>query len=280
MRRYGRIQGLVLALGSAPFYRDVARNWRGVGFLYVLLLLTLTWIPVLIYWQVSFTHGVRTEMPKVLDKLPPITIKDGKASSPVAQPYTVTNTDTGEPFFILDTTGEVKSLEGSQAHMLLTETTFHIRDERKTQIHDLGHFPDMTLTKEQMQGWLETLATWLGVGLFPFVMIGSLVRALVLMLVAAMAGLILDAAFFGGRLGFAALLRLAAVGMSLSIYLDTGLMLAGVQVPFWFGIAILLTVGYVAFGAHAAAPVAVVPDRPPDDYLRPGESPMRWPPGA
>ena len=53
-------------------------------------------------------------------------------------------------------------------------------------------------------------------------------------------------------LSFDALLRLAAVGMTLSVYVDTVLELAGVTVPFWFLIAAAMTTGYVAFGVKAA----------------------------
>src|SRR5207244_229710 len=96
------------------------------------------------------------------------------------------------------------------------------------------------------------IGTWLGVGLFPFVMIGSLIRALLIMLIAALIGLIFNSSFNAG-LGYGALLRLAAVGITLSVYIDTVVELAGAHVPYWFLIALALTVAYVAFGTKAAS---------------------------
>jgi hypothetical protein len=69
---------------------------------------------------------------------------------------------------------------------------------------------DMTISKEGIQDWLETIATWLGVGLYPVVMIGSVVRALVIMLIAALFGLIFNSSC-NARLSYAGLLRLAAL---------------------------------------------------------------------
>ena len=115
MKRFGRIQGLVLALGLPAFYRDVARNWGGIGILYLLLLFTLTWIPVLVKWQIGFARVVQDEFPKIAKDFPTIDLKGGKVSSPVAQPFIVNDPNTGQPIFILDTTGKITSLKQNPA---------------------------------------------------------------------------------------------------------------------------------------------------------------------
>jgi hypothetical protein len=45
--------------------------------------------------------------------------------------------------------------------------------------------------------------------------------------------------------------------MTLSVYLDTGLGLANIHVPFWFLIALVLTTAYVAFGTFVSVPPKV-----------------------
>ncbi|HEX3314644.1 MAG TPA: hypothetical protein VHR72_07110, partial [Gemmataceae bacterium] len=89
MRRYGRIQGLVLSLGWADFYRDVAKNWRGIGLLYLLLAIMLTWIPILAKWQMAVGHFMHEELPKKLTEIPEVSIKGGKVSSPAPQPLVI-----------------------------------------------------------------------------------------------------------------------------------------------------------------------------------------------
>jgi Protein of unknown function (DUF1189) len=279
MKRYGRIQGLLLALGSPSFYRDVAHNWGGIGILYVLLLFTLTWIPALVKAQIGFRNFIHNEFAKVAQDLPPITLQGGKASAPVPQPFTMNDPDTGKPVFVLDTTGEITSLDQTPAVLLLTQTRLHVRNQGKIEIHDLSQFPDVTISKEWIQEWLEAIGNWLAVGLFPLVMIGSLIRALIIMLLAALVGLIFNAAF-NARLSYAALLRLAAVGMTLSVYLDTGLGLAGIQVPFWFILTLMLTTAYVAFGVKAASSDAPAQVAAADFYDEPRAAPPAWPSDA
>ena len=269
--RFGRFAGLLLSLFLPAFYRDVARNWGGIGFLYLLLLFTLTWIPVLAKMQLVFQKSVREELPKVANKLPDITIKAGKVSSPVAQPFEIKD-EQGKTVFVLDTTGKINTLDQTPAMILITENKLHSRDQQKIQIHDLSQFPDFEFTADWVKSWVDFLGAWLGVGLFPFVMIGSLIRALIIMMIASLAGLIFNA-IFSANGSYAGLLRFAAVGMTLSVYIDTGLMLADFPIPFWFLIALALTTAYVAFGtAVSAQPIVMDADDRMDreEWRRPG----------
>src|SRR6478672_8744679 len=77
VRRYSRIRALVLSLFSPDLYRDVVANWRGVGFLYLLLILALTWIPEMYKAQVGFKDFAQTEFPNMIRDFPPITITKG-----------------------------------------------------------------------------------------------------------------------------------------------------------------------------------------------------------
>ncbi len=260
---YGRFTGLVLSLFLPAFYRAVARNWGGIGILYLLLLFTLTWIPSLVKIHLAARKFAEEDFPKVAKELPDVTIKNGKVSSPVPQPFEIK--DQGRVMFVLDTTGKINNLEQTQAMILITETKLFQRDQMNNiQIHDLSTFPDFEFTKERVQGWVDTATTWLAVCLYPLFMIGSLIRAMVIMLLASIAGVIANNAF-NARVTYGGLLRFAAVGMTLSVYIDTGLELAGIPVPFWFFIALALTVGYVVFGTFVSIPPPMERPRFDDD---------------
>ena len=191
---YGRITGLVFSLFLPAFYRAVARNWGGIGLLYLLLLFTLTWIPVLAKWQIGFQRTVGTEFAKIANKIPEVTLKNGQISSPVEQPYEVKD-ENGKLIFILDTTGKIKNLDQTPAMMLLTKTHFHQRDQARIQITDLSQLPDIDFSADVVKDWLDIIGTWMGVALFPFVMIGSLIRALIIMLIASVAGVVFNSIF-------------------------------------------------------------------------------------
>jgi len=114
-RRYGVFQGLILSLFSPAFYRDVAHNWGGIGFVYLLLLFFVTWPPVLAKWQIGFQGFVQKEFLEAIKDLPKISLQAGKVSSPVEQPFTINDPQTGQTIFVLDTTGAIDSLEKTPA---------------------------------------------------------------------------------------------------------------------------------------------------------------------
>ena len=119
---------------------------------------------------------------------------------------------------------------------------------------DLSQIPwDIDFSADVVQDWIDIIGTWMGVALYPIMMIGSLVRALFIMLIASVLGLIFNAAF-NAKVSYARLLRFGTVGLTLSVYVDTGLMLAGISVPFRFFIALGVTCIYVGYGTAVWAP--------------------------
>ena len=45
MQEYNNTHTPYMSFYSAPFYQDVARNWHGLGFFYLFLLVIITWLP-------------------------------------------------------------------------------------------------------------------------------------------------------------------------------------------------------------------------------------------
>jgi hypothetical protein len=87
-------------------------------------------------------------------------------------------------------------------------------------------------------------------------MIGSLIRAAILILLASVVGVVVNLAS-NARVTYGGLLRFGAVGITLSVYLSVGLELADIHVPFWFMCALLLTSAYVAFGTIVSIPPVI-----------------------
>ena len=74
--------------------------------------------------------------------MPEMKIQGGKFSSPVEQPYTVTDPQTGQILLVFDTTGKINTLQDTKAVLLVTETKIHIRDQHdpnKIQIKVIGY---------------------------------------------------------------------------------------------------------------------------------------------
>jgi hypothetical protein len=274
-RQYGVFHGLLLSLFSPAYYRDVARHWGGIGFVYLLLLLFVTWVPILIHWQTSLNRKIQNDFPEAFKDFPKITIQNGKVSSPVEQPLIIKDPNNGQVLFVLDTTGQIDNLDKTPAPFLLTETQLHLRDQNNPNnrqvLNVIDILPDAEISKEVLQEWLASIANWFAVALFPFAMVGSLIRALIVMLLAGVGGLIFRP-IVNPDISYGSLLRLAAMGLTLPTYIDTGMELSDrdIPFPFWFFITVALTSLYVIFGARAGAPS--LPAAFDDDFAEPPRS--------
>lgn len=269
------IAPLLAPLFVFGLYRDVGRNWRGIGFWYLVLVLVLTWLPVWITWHTQFARFVANDVPKIAAEVPPITIVDGVVSSPVEQPYEVRfppeagGDGPGDLFFVLDTTGQVNTLRDTEAMVLLTRDRLYTRDERKGEERsfDLSGIKQFNLDAKVVQGWADGTSRVLGWVGFPVSLLFSLAFRLVQGVIYAAIALVWNGVF-NARLSFAALMRLAFIAITPVLLIDTVLLLIPATVPFWTLLGILLAQVYL-FAAVMAnrqdefGPTGTIPPPPP-----------------
>src|SRR5215470_9276887 len=169
MKRYSIFHPFVLSFFSKDLYRDVAHHWRGVGFLYLLLLLTICWIPTAIKMGADFSKFANDEAPGILDQVPNISITKGEVSITEQMPYTIKSPKTGETLAIIDTTGQT-TVESSNAPLLLTKTSLMVRQNNRSEsrVYNLSGVSQFLLTKERLYNWLNLAKTFLPIIVFPF----------------------------------------------------------------------------------------------------------------
>ena len=81
MRQYSNLHPLGMSYYAGELYEDVGRNWKGPGFGYLFLLLSLTWIPVVIMTSNRFDAWVDENLPEIIEEAPELKIEDGKLST-------------------------------------------------------------------------------------------------------------------------------------------------------------------------------------------------------
>ena len=243
-----------LSFFSKELYIDVALNWKGVNFLYLLLLLAVCWIPAMIEIHVSFTDFVNNEAPAIVDQVPEITITDGQVSIKEFQPYYIKAPDSNEILAVIDTTGQIESLEDSNAICLLMKTKIMWRkSDVETQIVDLSKIEHFVLNSEKITGWLHVGRKFLAVVIYPFMLLGSYSYRIVQALIYAAIGL-LFASVCKTTLSYAALMRLAVVAVTPCIIVSTVLALTDVSVPPFIYMVAALVYLFSAVKAIAAIP--------------------------
>ena len=268
-RRFGILRAMLLSPFSPDVWRDVGQTWRGIGLLYMLVLLLITWLAVMIKGYSSFAHFTDVESRTMIEQVPAIHIKDGVVTADCDQPYVISDPQTKRPFAIIDTTGQTTEPPKQSPSVLLTRSSLIMRnntDEVRT--HDLSKVKSFSLDKNDVYRWMGIFKKCFLPVFLPLMVVFSLIGRLVLMLIASVFGLIFNS-MFSAEVPFGALMRLSALAMTPTILLSTMLTLAGVPMVgcFWTigGIAVVLF--YLAMMVKANA-----------DAFRPAPPPWQMPP--
>jgi uncharacterized protein DUF1189 len=251
MRRYGIFHPPALSFYSRSLYRDVAENWTGIGFLYLLLLLAVCWIPPIVKFHRTTSGVLDTLGPAVLQQVPTITIKAGEVSIQEPQPYSVTVPGSDTPLLVIDTTG-ASTPENTQAFFLLTRNQLAVRkNPRETRLYSLAGVQDLTLDRASAERALSFCKRYLAFFSYPVALLGSYAYRILQALIYAAIG-ILFANLVKAPLEFPQLLRLACVAMTPAVLADTLRGILGYPSSLlWLFACFLLAMGYLLFAVSA-----------------------------
>lgn len=252
MKKFSIAHIPVFSFFSRGLYREVALAWQGTCFPYLLLLLTVCWIPALIQFQLDFNDFVRNDAPKLISQVPQVTIVDGTAFVDAAQPYFIVDPETNATIFIIDTTGRYTSLRGTDAYGLLTGTEAIIqKSQYETRTFTFENVENFSINAQRITGWLETARKFAIPAMFPFAVAGSFLYRLVQVLIYALLGMLM-AVLCKRKLLYLALVRLAVVAVTPCIVVATLLGVFGLRLPFaglWYFLAAM---AYLFFGVWAS----------------------------
>ncbi len=253
MRRYTLVHSLWQSFYSRDFYQDVGQNWPGVGFLYLLLLLALVWIPSMVKLHQAFGSFAAKEGQAMIQQFPRILIKRGEVSVDPPGPHYIRDAETGRPFVVIDTSAEAGAIDQfPDGVVLLTKTKLIVRKAagNETRAYDLSHVDNFSLDRSDLERWLKMARSGLALLVYPFALLFSFIYRIVQALLYGVFGLMF-AAILKIRLGYQALVRLSAVAVTPAIILDTVRDLASKQIPMWWLFCFLLAMGYLFFAVKS-----------------------------
>lgn len=256
MRRYSILQAVPLSFLSADLYRDVARAWRGVGVAYLVVLVALLALMVVIRMHVGLSGWVNRDARGFVEQIPRLVIRHRVVEVDGAMPLVIRDARSGVELAIIDTTGQITSLDGLEARLLMTrDHIFYRRSAAETRMFNLSGVNDFTVDSARAGRWLGVFGTWASPIMAPFVFGGLFALRLVQQLLLAAVGLLVGR-LTGVALDFSGHMRLAAVAMTPALVLEPVLELMGAK-PLWWGMLwIALAVGYLVWAVRAnrAAP--------------------------
>jgi len=253
MKTYSIIHAPLMSFYSKPLYRDVALSWRGSGLGYLFVLLAFCWIPMMIVFQTAFLKFSSWDVPAIARQLPQIVIANGNVSVTGDQPRYIRYPDSQEILAIVDTTGQIQSLDNTKAAILLTKNKFMVKNGKvETRTFDLSQVPNFVLDEDRIMQWVNTARMYLVLVLYPVCLLASFVYRTVQVLFYAAIGVIFASAY-KKNLSFPAILRLATVAVTPPIVISLVLTILGFSLllemtPFYF----VMAMAYLFFGIQAA----------------------------
>ena len=250
-RRYTLVHPLFMSFYSKDFYRDVAINWKNYAFFYLLVLLALCSVVKTVKIHYALSDFLTNHAPAFISQFPVVTFSNGKASTDQDEPYFIKDPISGEDIIIIDTTGQISSLNDTRAVMLLTETNLIIKkNDRETQVFALSEIEDFRFDQEAVYGWVRIVQKWLAVVFFPFLVLGSFVYRLVQVLIYGVVG-ILFANILKTDVDFQSLLGITIMAITPVVILDTFMGPPGISTVFWRFLCFLIAMGFLFFGIRA-----------------------------
>src|SRR5215510_4610442 len=266
VKKIGRFQALWMSFYSAEAYVACAREWGGIGGLYLLLVLTLSWVPMAIQWNSKVRTFASTAVPAVQAQLPTITIKDGiMTSQPPGRHVIRIPPIQDEPFLIVDDSiDEVPATSDSDVLYLTRREAGTIQPKRnERRIWALTGQSSITVTPDGVGRFFRALSFWILPLGFLFAIVGSLVFRLVQILIYGAVGQLL-AQQQKVTLEYVALVRMSALALTPVIALQTVMGFMSSE-PAWYlrwPLAIAIALGYLWFGIRALAGSSAVPPVP------------------
>jgi hypothetical protein len=254
MKKFSIIHIPLLSFYSRELYQDVGLNWKGVGFGYLFLLLAICTIPGMFKFQKGLSAFVNEYAPKFVNQVPNITIEKGEVHIDKPQPYYVTVPDSNQIIAIIDTTGQIQSLDPN-TFVLLTKTKLLSRQNKaEVRTYDLTGVQHFELNQDKVMNWLHVIQKLLVPVIYPFVLLGSFVSRIIQSLIYAAIGLAF-ASWCKTKLSYPALIRLAVTAITPVIIIRTVLEYASVVIPLASLWLFLVAMAFLLYGVKACSQV-------------------------
>lgn len=251
MREYSVWQAIFMSFYSRKLYRDVATNWGGMAFLYLLLIVSLA----MVYWTVQIQLALNQVYVKVTDKfvaqIPVLTVKEGKISTPEKRPYLIKDADGKEVIAIIDTTGKHTSLKGTKAGLLITETEIISTPKpTQTRIDKVPENMSLVFDPVVVNEYVKGAFSWAWLLIFPVLVIVMYLYRLIQALIYAILGRIFGAITSAG-VTYAQTLQIALVSITPVIVLVAIINALDVTIANCGLWAFVIGVGYLFYGVLA-----------------------------
>ncbi len=262
MTKFSPVQAPLLSFFSGDLYRDVAKNWHGIGFLYLFVVLSLVWALWVARICVPLVVTAQEQLPYFIGQWPTLTIKAGHLKIDKPCPHKIKDKK-GVTIIVFDTTGKYKTPQEAETALLFTETEvvpsagqdYGPGTPSATPL-PLSSMPDAVIGAAELQQMIM-MATTVGLPAFLFFFCGLFVL-FIHMLQALIYGLItyITSSILEFKLTYGTAVRTAVIAMTPAILISAVISLvdmSGKLAVVWGGLSIFCVIGYIVFACKSIA---------------------------
>lgn len=244
------IRTLYLAFYSKDAYIRATREWRGVGFGYLFVMILISTICIGI-WVHMWANVIILQVEKVfLPQMPKITLKDGRMTIDKELPYVITVE--GNPIIRFDNTTEQSADSAEFAPIVFGESEFahYVRDKGRAKSWIYEKVWTLVLDPLGVAKHIKFLKTWLGL------IVAGVLLPIHFAWVASQT-LILGAigrvytATMSFYLSYSKLVRISVVAVTPGVVLGTLLIVANQFFQLWLGIYGIMAAVYLFYGVYS-----------------------------
>lgn len=250
MPQYNVFQAIFMSFYSKGLYRDVAQNWGGRAFLYLLVLLVITWIPYIATYQIMASQIYPQFVDKLVPQVPVITVKNGKISTPEKRPYFIVMPNSKRNIVTIDTTGQYKTPTQANSSVLITETQIISQNNNETRIKDVPNTTNIVIDPSAIKNHTDYYLKFFWVLLFLVMVPLSYIGRLIQVLVYSIIGIIISSMGSVG-LSYGQVMKIMMVAITPVIILTLILDFSPISLSHPGIVSFIVAMAYMCFGIFA-----------------------------
>lgn len=255
MKQYKIWQAPVLSFFSTQFYRDLGANGKGVGFVYLLVLLSISCLIGPAKQFIDLSEFMKRDGAALVEQFPAIKIENGKLSIDRPSPYYITSGDLTWIAFYTDQ-NEQEADPQNPVPMVVTDSELRINLPPPNNVSvPFKDVPQYSMSKQDIDKIFKVSCFTVPVTGYLMLLVfswpGHIIAALLLSLVA-----LITAKCISVNLKYEGLLRISSIAVGTTVILSTFQQLVRLEFP---GInemgvqfiLLLVALGYTIFGTGA-----------------------------
>lgn len=262
MRKTSLLKTIPKAFYSMDLYREVGRQWVGMGFGYLLFVISIFSLPIVIA-AIIYTNMMTLDAPfdanYLINQVPEITITKGELSVKVPEPYYIKDKD-GDELAVIDTAHPVTDWSAQMKEKTLfavvgkKQYLFNEQDKNKKTLYDIPETMTTVFTNSDVRIWAGKALSysWLAI-LFatPFMILGFFLFRIVAAFLYGICGKIISL-ILRAELSYWDCVRLASVASTVVLFLSFLAMPLHINLSAWTYFAINLLYLFFAVKANKA----------------------------